>query len=96
MNEPTTHIKKLGEKTAKYNQIKKYGGNKRGEMNEIENKYVIDRNTKSKSWFFKRLIKLINPKEAYKVKRDKTQISKVTYEKMIMKAGIFKKTIKRY
>ena len=44
-----SNFKKLGEKTAKYNQIKKYGGNKRGEMNEIENKYVIDRNTKSKS-----------------------------------------------
>lgn len=65
-------------------------------MKEIENKYVIDRNTKSKSWFFKGLIKLISPKEAYKVKRDKTQISKVTYEKMIMTAEIFKKTTKRY
>ena len=37
---------------------------------------------------------MINPKEAYKIKRDKTQIPKVTDEKMIMKADIFKKTIK--
>jgi hypothetical protein len=73
------HIKHL----EKQGQIKRQTSRRReiikikAEINEIETKKIIQRNNKTKSWFFEKMNKIDKPLENLtKMGREKTQISK--------------------
>jgi hypothetical protein len=56
----------------------------RPENNEIETKKNIQRINKTKSWFFEKINKIDRPLENLtKMRREKTQISKIRYAKRI-------------